>query len=98
MSERARVEGHSSHLARALITVQRALGKAGTDPDTAADAIGSALEEAGIPFHACGPIERELATNDVLRARLWDEASPAMGAASVLRGGEPMTDVEHDPS
>lgn len=96
LGEAARAEGRSSFLARALSTVQEAAVSAGDDPDLASDAIGSALEEAGIPFFACGPIQRELLGNDLVRARLWDDEVPGLLATpeGVLRGGEQHAELE----
>jgi hypothetical protein len=74
LRERALVEGRSSWLSHALVGVEEAAARAGPDGEVAADAIGSALVERGIAFYACGPIERELAENELLRRKLWEEA------------------------
>ncbi len=98
LRERSRVEGRSSHLSRALISVERAFARAGSDPDLAADAIGSALDEAGIPFHACGPILRELVENETVRVQLWEDAPTELEHGGVMRGGEARSDVEGSSS
>ncbi len=74
LRDRARVEGRSSWLSHALVGVEDAAARAGSDGEVAADAIGSALVERGIAFYACGPIVRELAENELLRRKLWEEA------------------------
>lgn len=103
MRERSRVEGRSSWLSRALVSVEKAAREAGADIEVAADAIGSALEEAGVPFFACGPLRREIVENDLVRSRIGeDRTPPSEGAegseeAGVWRGGEKHADVEGSP-
>ncbi len=95
LRDRARVEGPGSWLARSLPAVERAAARAGDDGELAADAIGSALDEAGLPPYACGPIVREIAENDFVRARLWDDAPRETSVPEgVWRGGEAHVEVE----
>lgn len=93
--ERAKVEGRSSYLARALVDVERVAKGAGGDAEVIADAIGSTLEESGILVWACGPIERELRGNEDVRARIFgDAAREEPVPEGVWRGGEAHVEVE----
>ncbi len=98
LRDRARVEGPTSWLARVLLDVERAALAAGDEGELAADAIGSELDEAGIPFYACGPLEREIAENELVRGRIWEETLPADAIPEgVWRGGEAHVEVEGSP-